>query len=43
MYKLTNSLETGLSDHQKLISTIAESGSLKGKSKVKKQILQIIH
>ena len=31
MFRLSNALETGLSDHHKLISTVAKSGSLKGR------------
>ena len=31
MYKLSNTFETGLSDHHKLISTVAKSGSFKGR------------
>ena len=35
MYKLSNTFETGLSDHHKLISTVAKSGSFKGRSRKK--------
>ena len=31
MYKVSNTFETGLSDHHKLISTVAKSGSFKGR------------
>ena len=31
MYKLSNAFETGISDHHKLISTVAKSGSFKGR------------
>ena len=31
MYKLSNTFETELSDHYKLISTVAKSGSFKGR------------
>ena len=31
MYKLSNTFETGISDHDKLISTAAKSGSFKGR------------
>ena len=33
MYKLPNTFQTGLSDHHKLIPTIAKSGSFKGRKK----------
>ena len=35
MYKLSNTFETGLSDHHKLISTVAKSGSFKGRLRQK--------
>ena len=35
MYKLSNIFETGISDHQKLISTVAKSGCFKGKQQGK--------
>ena len=35
MYKLSNTFETGISDHHKLISTVAKSGSFKGRSREK--------
>ena len=35
MYKLSNTFETGLSDHHKLISTVAKSGSFKGRPRKK--------
>ena len=35
MYKLSNTFETGLSDHHKLISTVAKSGSFKGRPRQK--------
>ena len=35
MYKFSNTFETGLSDHHKLISTISKSGSFKGSLRVK--------
>ena len=35
MYKLSNTFETGLSDHYKLISTVAKSGSFKGRLREK--------
>ena len=35
MYKLSNTFETWLSDHHKLISTIAKYGSLKGRPRKK--------
>ena len=31
MYKLSNTFETGISDGHKLISTVAKSGSFKGR------------
>ena len=31
MYKFSNTFETGLSDHHKLISTVPKSGSFKEK------------
>ena len=31
MYKFSNTFETGISDHHKLISTVAKSGSFKGR------------
>ena len=31
MYKLSNTFETGSSDHLKLISTVAKYGSFKGR------------
>ena len=31
MYKLVNTFETGLSDYRKLVSTVAKSGSFKGR------------
>ena len=31
MQKLSNAFETGSSDHHKLISTVANSGSFKGR------------
>ena len=34
-YKLSNTFETGLDDHQKLISTVAKSGSFKGRPRDK--------
>ena len=35
MYKLSNTFETEISDHQKLISTVAKSGSFKGRPREK--------
>ena len=35
MYKLSNTFETGISDHHKLISTVAKSGSFKGRLREK--------
>ena len=35
MYKFSNTFETHLSDHQKLISTISKSGSFKGTPQIK--------
>ena len=35
MYKLSNTFETWLSDHHKLISTIAKYGSFKGRPRKK--------
>ena len=35
LFKLSNTFETGISDHHKLVSTILKSGSFKGKSKIK--------
>ena len=35
MYKLSNTFETGISVHHKLISTIAKSGSFKGRPREK--------
>ena len=35
MYKLSNPIETGLSDHHKLFSTVAKSGSFKGRPQEK--------
>ena len=35
LFKLTNTFETGISDHHKLVSTILKSGSFKGKPKIK--------
>ena len=35
MYKLSNSFETGTSDHHKLISTVAKSGSFKSRPREK--------
>ena len=35
MFRLSNALETGLSDHHKLISTVAKFGSLKGRPREK--------
>ena len=35
MYKLSNTFETGISDHHKLISTVAKSGSFKGRPREK--------
>ena len=37
-FKLSDTFETGLSDHHKLISIILKSGGFKGKSKEKKNI-----
>ena len=34
-YKFSNTFETGLSDHHKLISTISKSGSFKGTPRIK--------
>ena len=35
MYKFSNTFETGISDHHKLISTVAKSGSFKGRPQEK--------
>ena len=35
MYKLSNNFETGILDHHKLISTVAKSGSFKGRPREK--------
>ena len=35
LFKLSNTFETGISDHQKLVSTILKSGSFKGIPKMK--------
>ena len=35
MYKLSNHFGTGISDHYKLISTVAKSGSFKGRPREK--------
>ena len=35
MYKLSNTFEPGILDHHKLISTVAKSGSFKGKPREK--------
>ena len=35
MYKLSNAFETGISDHHKLILTVANSGSFKGRPREK--------
>ena len=35
MYKLSNNFETGISDRHKLISTVAKSGSFKGRPREK--------
>ena len=35
MYKFSNTFETGLSDHHKLISTISKSNSFKGAPRIK--------
>ena len=35
MYRLSNTFETGLSDHHKLISTVDKSGSFKGSPRKK--------
>ena len=35
MYKLSNTFGTGISDHHKLILTVAKSGSFKGKPREK--------
>ena len=35
MYKLSNTFTSGLSDHHKLISTVAKSGSFKGRQREK--------
>ena len=35
MYELSNTFETGISDHHKLISTVAKSGSFKGRPREK--------
>ena len=35
MYQLSNTFETGLSDHNRLISTVAKSGSFKGRPREK--------
>ena len=35
MYKLSNTFETGISDHHELISTVAKSGSFKGRPREK--------
>ena len=35
LFKLSNTFETGISDHHKLVSTILKSGSFKGTPKVK--------
>ena len=35
LFKLSNTFETGISDHHKLVSTILKSGSFKGTSKIK--------
>ena len=35
MYKLSNTFGTGISDHHKLISTVAKSGSVKGRLREK--------
>ena len=35
MFKLSNTFETGISDHHKLVSTILKSGSFKGTPKIK--------
>ena len=40
MYKLSNTFETWLSDHHKLISTIAKYGSFKGRPR--KRIIDVI-
>ena len=36
MYQLSNTFETGLSDHHELFSTVAKSRSFKGRSREKK-------
>ena len=35
LFKLSNTFETGISDHHKLVSTILKSGSFKGTPKIK--------
>ena len=35
MYKLSNTFESGISDHHKLISTVVKSGSFKGRPRGK--------
>ena len=35
MYQLSNTFETGLSDHHELFSTVAKSRSFKGRSREK--------
>ena len=35
LFKLSNTFETGISDHHKLVSTILKSGSFKGTPKMK--------
>ena len=35
MYKLSNTFEAGISDQHKLISTVAKSGSFKGRPREK--------
>ena len=35
MYKPSNTFQTGLSDHHKLISTVAKSGDFKGRPREK--------
>ena len=35
IYKFSNTFETGLSDHHKIISTISKSGNFKGKPQTK--------
>ena len=35
MHKLSNTFETGISDHHKLIATVAKSGSFEGRLREK--------